>query len=173
MANQHHSHNDGQLGKLNSNCTSLLCGLATLLKRELFYFTLLDSDSNSNSCFSSRGRERLRQSSGQSLGPFQAQKEGPNGSTDLSSGKTISWWDYQQFIICLQKLKEHCVYEVEGDNQVRDRASSFIKDRNLKAKLYREETLSLTKVLEIVTQYREKEALILVLEGQENNLRTD
>lgn len=65
------------------------------------------------------------------------------------------------FIICLQKLKEHCVYKVEGDNQVRYRASSSIKDRNLKAKLYREETLSLTKVLEIVSQYREKEALIL------------
>ena len=49
----------------------------------------------------------------------------------------------------------------------------FIKDRNLKAKLYHEETLSLTKVLEIGTQYRDKEVLFLVPEGQENNIRTD
>ena len=66
-----------------------------------------------------------------------------------------------------------CVYEAKRANQVRDRASSFIKDRNLKAKLYHEETLSLTKVLEIVTQYRDKEVLFLVPKGQENNIRTD
>lgn len=85
----------------------------------------------------------------------------------------MSWWVYQHFIIRLQKLEKQCVYEAERDNQVRDHASSFIKERNLKAKLYREETLSPTKVLEIVTQYRDKEALNLVPEGQENNIRTD
>lgn len=85
----------------------------------------------------------------------------------------MSWWVYQHFLIHLQKLEKHCVYEAERDNQVRDQASSFIKERNLKAKLYREETLRLTKVLEIVTQYRDKEAFNLVPEGQENNIRTD
>ena len=68
---------------------------------------------------------------------------------------------------------EHCDYEAERDNQVRDRAISFIKDRNLKAKLYREETLSLSKLLEIVSQYYDKEALILEPESQLNNIRTD
>lgn len=85
----------------------------------------------------------------------------------------MNLWVYQHFIIRLQKLEKHCVYEAERDNQVRDHASSFIKERNLKAKLYREETLRLTKVLEIVTQYRDKEAFNLVPEGQENNIRTD
>ena len=50
-------------------------------------------------------------------------------------GETIN-----NFITRLEKLAEHCEYEGERDNQVRDRAISFIKDRNLKSKLYREET---------------------------------
>ena len=85
--------------------------ISNLLKRELFYFSLLDPDFNS--FWSSRGRERLWQSFGQFLGQFQAQNEGSNGSTDLSSGKTISWWDYQQFIIRLQKL-EVCLRSRKG-----------------------------------------------------------
>lgn len=50
-----------------------------------------------------------------------------------SAGETIN-----NFITRLQKLAERCDYEGEQDNQVRDRAISFAKDRNLKAKLYRD-----------------------------------
>ena len=50
-----------------------------------------------------------------------------------SAGETI-----KNFITRLQKLVERCDYEGEQDNQVRDRAISFTKDRNLKAKLYRD-----------------------------------
>ena len=47
-----------------------------------------------------------------------------------SAGETIS-----NFITSLQKLTENCDYEAGRDNQVRDRAISFIKERNVKAKL--------------------------------------
>ena len=50
-----------------------------------------------------------------------------------SAGETIN-----NFITRLQKLAKRCDYEGEKDNQVRDRAISFTKDRNLKAKLYRD-----------------------------------
>lgn len=50
-----------------------------------------------------------------------------------SAGETSN-----NFITRLQKLAERCDYEGEQDNQVRDRAISFAKDRNLKAKLYRD-----------------------------------
>lgn len=50
-----------------------------------------------------------------------------------SAGETIN-----NFITRLQKLAERCDYEGEKDNQVRDRAISFTKGRNLKAKLYRD-----------------------------------
>lgn len=50
-----------------------------------------------------------------------------------SASETIN-----NFITRLQKLAERCDYEGEQDNQVRDRAISFTKDRNLKAKLYRD-----------------------------------
>ena len=85
-----------------------------------------------------------------------------------SAGETIN-----NFITRLQKLVEHCDYKAERYNQVRDRAISFIKDRNLKAKLYREETLSFSKLLEIISQYHDKEALTLLPEGQVNNIRAD
>ena len=72
------------------------------------------------------------------------------------AGETIN-----NFITRLQKLAEHCDYEGERDNQVRDRAISFLKDKNLKSKLCCEETLTLGKLMEIVSQYHDKEALIL------------
>ena len=72
-----------------------------------------------------------------------------------SAGETVN-----KFITRLQKLAEHCDYEGERDKQVRDCAISSMKDRNLKAKLYREETLTLNN-------------LILVPESQINHITTD
>ena len=73
------------------------------------------------------------------------------------AGETIN----NYFITRLQKVTEHCDYEGERDNQVRDRVISFLKDKNLRSKLYREETSTLSKLMEIVSQYHDKEALIL------------
>ena len=84
------------------------------------------------------------------------------------AGETIN-----NFITRLQKLAEHCDYKGERDNQVRDRAISFLKDKNLKSKLYREETLTLSKLMEIVSQYHDKEALIHIPESQVNSLSSD
>ena len=85
-----------------------------------------------------------------------------------TAGETIN-----SFITRLQKLAEHCDYEGEIDNQVRDRAISYIQDKNLKAKLYREETLTLSKLIETVSQYHDKEALILIPESQVNQISSD
>ncbi|CAB4006666.1 Transposon Tf2-9 poly [Paramuricea clavata] len=80
-------------------------------------------------------------------------------------GETIN-----NFITRLQKLAEHCDYGEERDNQVRDHAISYIKDKNLKSKLYREETLTLNKLMEIVGEYHDQEALIL-LSDRVNNIQ--
>jgi len=53
---------------------------------------------------------------------------------------------------------------------VRDRAISYLNNKNLKSKLYREETLTLSKLMEIVSQYHDKEALIHFPESQVNSL---
>ena len=78
--------------------------------------------------------------------------------------------------MALQKLRQcrkgGCI-RIVRITQVRDRAISFIKERNLKAKLYHEETLNLSKLLEIVSQYHNREAVILIPEGQANNIHTD
>ena len=44
----------------------------------------------------------------------------------------------------------------------RDQVLTHIKDKNLKSKLYRSENLTLSKLLEVVSQYHDKDALILV-----------
>ena len=77
------------------------------------------------------------------------------------------------FIARLPKLAEHCDYEGEMDNQVRDRAISFLKDTNLESELYREETLTLIKLMDIVSQYHDEEALVLIPESQVNRLSSD
>ena len=41
---------------------------------------------------------------------------------------------------------------------------SFVRDKQLKAKLYREDSLTLAKILDIVAQYHDKNALLLVAE---------
>ncbi|XP_048590584.1 uncharacterized protein LOC116613084 isoform X1 [Nematostella vectensis] len=77
-----------------------------------------------------------------------------------------------QFAIRLQTLCEHCEYNDQKDSQIRDRILTFILDKPLKAKLFREEGLTLSKLLEIVNTYHDKEALVLVPDqGGVNQLR--
>ena len=83
----------------------------------------------------------------------------------LNMGEPIN-----NFIRRLQKLAEHCDYGKERDNQVRDHAISYIKDKNLESKLYREETLTLNKLMEIVGEYHDQEVLIL-LSDRVNNIQ--
>ena len=104
---------------------------------------------------------------------FKLRKNAPMARQNFLAAKPSAGETINNFITRLQKLAEHCDYEGERDNQVRDRAISFIKDRNLKAKLYREETLTLNKLMEIVSQYHDKEALILVPESQVNHIVPD
>jgi len=72
------------------------------------------------------------------------------------SGYSIGWCEtINSFISRLQKLVDSVTTRGKRDNQVKDRAISFLNDKNLncKSKLYREETLTLSKLLEIVSQY--------------------
>ena len=69
----------------------------------------------------------------------------------------------------LSSLAEHCEYGEEKDNMTRDQVLTHIKDKNLKSKLYRSENLTLSKLLEVVSQYHDKDALILVQPEEEIN----
>ena len=66
------------------------------------------------------------------------------------------------FVTRLQTLAEHCDYNDEKDNQIRDRTLTFVTNKQLKAKLYQESDLTLSKLLEIVSSFHDKEALILI-----------
>lgn len=72
------------------------------------------------------------------------------------------------FVTRLSSLAEHCEYGEEKDNMTRDQVLRYIKDKNLKSKLYRTEHLTLSKLLDVVSQYHDKEALILQPEEQIN-----
>ena len=74
------------------------------------------------------------------------------------------------FVTRLRSLAEHCEYGEEKDNMTRDQVLTYIKDKNLKSKLYRTENLTLSKLLDVVSQYHDKEALILQPEEQINRV---
>ena len=78
-------------------------------------------------------------------------------------GETIN-----NFVTRLKSLAEHCDYGEQEDNQVRDIVISHTTNKELKGKFYREENLSLTRLLEIVSTYHHKDALVLVSEDTVN-----
>ena len=85
-------------------------------------------------------------------------------STSPQQNETIN-----NFITRLKTVVEDCEYGDEKDNQVRDRVISYIHDRSLKSKLYREDNLTLTKLIEVVSSCHDKEALVLVPKPDEVN----
>ena len=74
------------------------------------------------------------------------------------------------FVTRLSSLAEHCEYGEEKDNMTRYQVLTHIKDKNLKSKLYRSENLTLSKLLEVVSQYHDKDALILVQPEDQINI---
>jgi len=66
------------------------------------------------------------------------------------------------FVTRFSSLAEHCEYGEEKDNMTRDQVLTHIKDKNLKSKLYWSKNLTLSKLLEVVSQYHDKDALILI-----------
>ena len=106
---------------------------------------------------------------------FKMQKNVPMARQAFIAAKPLVGETINNFITRLQTLAEHCDYEGERDNQVRDHAISYIKDKNLKSKLYRdrEETLTLGKLMEIVGHYHDREALILLPESVNRVIQGD
>ena len=102
---------------------------------------------------------------------FKVKKNVPMARQTFLAAKPNPGETINNFASRLKSLVEHCDYGEEEDNQVRDHVISHIKNKNLKAKLYREETLTLSKLLEIVSQYHDKEALILIPEGHVNRIK--
>lgn len=95
---------------------------------------------------------------------FKPQKNVPMARQAFLAAQPRAGETINNFVTRLQMLAEHCEYGDEKDNQVRDRTISHIKDKFLKAKLYREDNLSLAKMLDIVAQYHDKDALVLAAE---------
>ena len=83
-------------------------------------------------------------------------------------GETIN-----NFVTRLKSLAEHCNYSEEEDNQVRYIVIFHVTNKELKSKFYREENLSLSKLLEIVSTYHNKAAMVLVSEDTVNRTWED
>ena len=110
--------------------------------------------------------KRLNKSHGHSHQLFQApppppNKKGPMARQAFLAAKPTAGETIINFVAKLQNLAEHCEYNEERNNLVRDRTISFIKDKTLKAKFYHEGELTLAKLLDVVSQYHNKDALIL------------
>ena len=74
------------------------------------------------------------------------------------------------FVTRLKSLAEHCDYGKDEDNQVRDIVISHVMNKELKSKFYREENLSLSKLLEVLSTYHNKGVMVLVSEDAVNHI---
>ena len=104
---------------------------------------------------------------------FKVKKNVPLARQKLLASKPNPGETINNFVTRLKSLAEHCDYGEEEDNQVRDIVISHITNKELKGKFYREENLSLTRLLEIVSTYHHKDALVLVSEETVNRTWED
>lgn len=99
---------------------------------------------------------------------FKFKKNVPLARQTLLSIKPNPGETINNFKTYLRTLAEHCDYGEEQENQVRDIVISRITNKELKNKLYRDDNLTLAKLLEIMSVYHHKDALILVPEEKVN-----
>lgn len=76
--------------------------------------------------------------------------------TEPNAGETVN-----NFITRLKVLVKTCKFAAEADNHVRDKVLLHIKHSELKVRLYREDNLTLDRLIQIIASYHHKEALIL------------
>ena len=104
---------------------------------------------------------------------FEVKKNVPLARQKLLASKPNPGETINNFFTRLKRLAEHCNYGEEEDNQVRDIVIFHVTNKELKSKFYREENLSLSKLLEIVSTYHNKDAMILVSENTVNRTWED
>ena len=95
---------------------------------------------------------------------FKFKKNVPLARQTLLATKPNPEETINNFTTRLKTLAEHCDHGEEEDNQVRDIVISHITNKELKSKLYRDNNPTLARLLEIVSVYHHKDALILVPE---------
>ena len=104
---------------------------------------------------------------------FEVKKNVPFARQKLLASKPNPGETISNFVTRLKRLAEHCYYGEEEDNQVRDIVIFHVTNKELKSKFYREENLSHSKLLEIVSTYHNKDAMILVSEDTVNRTLED
>lgn len=98
------------------------------------------------------------------IGSLKFKKNVPLARQTLLSIKPNPGETINNFKTHLRTLSEHCDYGEEQENQVTDIVISRITNKELKNKLYRDDNLTLAKLLEMVSVHHHKDALILVPE---------
>ena len=158
LGNQPHWLNAGTSRKLSSNCMWQLRGLKTKCKSELYFYISI-AGPGVHEIFKTysaevQGDNKEFDKAMKCLSDhFKVKKNVPPARQKLLASKPNPGETINNFVTCLKSLAEHCDYGEEEDNQVRDIVISHITNKELKGKFYREENLSLTRLLEIVSTY--------------------
>ncbi len=85
--------------------------------------------------------------------------------TEPNAGETVN-----NFITRLKVLVKTCNFAAEADNHVRDKVLLHIKHSELKARLCREDNLTLDRLIQIIASYHHKEVLILAPPANTNHV---
>ncbi len=77
-------------------------------------------------------------------------------AAEPNAGETVN-----NLVTRLLRLVDDCDYGEEKGNQVCDKVLRFITDKSLRSKIYRKDG-TLTELLEIVNEYHDQDALVLM-----------
>jgi len=82
-----------------------------------------------------------------SVESLQSQEECTSSETKMLASKPNPGKTINNFVTRLKSLAEPCDYGKKEDNQVRDIVITNVTNKELKSKFYREENLSLSRLL--------------------------
>ena len=100
---------------------------------------------------------------------FKLKKNIPKARQNFLGARPAPGERINNFVTRLSSLSEHCEYGEEKDNMTRDQVLTHIKDKNLSLNYIGPRNLTLSKLLEVVSQYHDKNALILVQTEEDTN----
>lgn len=101
---------------------------------------------------------------------FKVKKNVPLARQKLLASKPNPGEVINNFVTRLKSFVEHCDYDKEEENQVKDTVIFHVTNKELKSNFYHKESPSLSRLLRIVSTYHNKDAMVLVSEDTVNRI---
>ena len=99
---------------------------------------------------------------------FKVKKNVPLARQKLLASKPNAGEVINNFVTRLKSLVEHCDYDKEEDNQLKDTVIFHVTNKELKSNFYEKESPCLSRLLGIGSTYHNQDVMVLVSEDTVN-----